>query len=126
MKVSNTSERLRELMELYHLKQIDVARMTGLHKATISYYIKGQREPAQDNIFTIASAFNVDPAWLMGYDVPMQKNVDAEDKYNLESAELVLMVNNDERLKNIIKSFVKLNDTQKTTIEQLIMSMVNH
>lgn len=72
MKTSNVRERLLELMAKYGIRQKDIAKRTGLNKATISYYVSGKREPAQDNIFIIAKAFNVDPAWLMGYDFPTE------------------------------------------------------
>ena len=51
----------------------DVAAKTGISKSTISKYIHGQIEAKQDKIYLIANAYNVDPAWLMGYDVPMIK-----------------------------------------------------
>lgn len=82
MKESNISQRLQELMEMYNLKQADVVKKTGLDKSTISYYLSGKREPAQDNIFTIANAFDVNPAWVMGYDVPMQ-NTNARHTQNI-------------------------------------------
>lgn len=86
MKESSISQRLNELMQMYNLKQADVAKKTGLDKSTISYYLSGKREPAQDNIFTIAKAFDVDPAWLMGYDVP-RHHID-NDYFHAHSAEV--------------------------------------
>lgn len=73
MKIHNSRDRLLELMLRFNLNQSELARKCGLDKSVISYYVNGKREPMQDNIYAISSAFNIDPAWLMGYDVPMMR-----------------------------------------------------
>ena len=72
-KTSNTSERLKEAMKIVNMKQTDLARATGLHKGCISNYVLGRYEPKSNIISTLAEALNVDPVWLMGYDVPMKR-----------------------------------------------------
>ena len=74
MRITDTAHRLNELMSEYGLRQQDLANRTGISKATISHYVKNEREPKQDKIAVISKAFDVDPAWLMGFDVPMKKN----------------------------------------------------
>ena len=44
---------------------------TGLNKASISQYVNGKNTPSNITAGKIAEVFNVDPAWLMGFDVPM-------------------------------------------------------
>ena len=73
MKTSNTSERLKELMTLKGLRQIDIAEKTGLGKSAISQYVSGKITPKQDKVYILAEGLNVSPTWLMGYDVPMEK-----------------------------------------------------
>lgn len=73
MKTSNTSERLKELMALKGLRQIDIAEKTGLGKSAISQYVSGKITPKQDKVYILAEGLNVSPTWLMGYDVPMEK-----------------------------------------------------
>ena len=36
--------------------------------------------PRQDKVFIIANALDVDPVWLWGYDVPMEKKAQPEEK----------------------------------------------
>ena len=38
----------------------------------MSEYLSGLYEPKQDKIYLMAQALNVDPVWLMGFDVPME------------------------------------------------------
>ena len=73
MKTSNTSERLKELMALKGLRQIDIAEKTGLGKSAISQYVSGKITPKQDKVYILAEGLNVSPTWLMGYDGPMEK-----------------------------------------------------
>ena len=62
-------------MELRHKKQVDLVRMTGIGKSSICTYLSGEYEPKQTNTHKLASALNVNPAWLMGQDVPMEAGV---------------------------------------------------
>lgn len=73
MKVSDSQHRLAELMDYYGISQQSLSDRTGIDKSTISLYVNGKREPRQDKISLICDAYNVDPAWLMGHDVPMQR-----------------------------------------------------
>ena len=65
------SERLTEAMKLRGKKQVELVRLTGIGKSSISTYLSGEYEPKQSNAYKLASALNVNPAWLMGQDVPM-------------------------------------------------------
>lgn len=61
-----------------------MVRKTGIEKSAISHYINGHREPRQDKIIAIANAYNLNPAWLMGLDVPMAQKSDPDKKTDPE------------------------------------------
>lgn len=65
------NKRLKQAMELRGFKQVDLVERTGIGKSSISQYLSGDYEAKQDNIFLLAKALDVDPAWLMGKNVPM-------------------------------------------------------
>lgn len=67
------AKRLAIALSIRNMKQIDLCASTGIPKSAMSQYIKGSFEPKQDRIFLMAKALNVSEAWLMGYDVPMEK-----------------------------------------------------
>ena len=71
---SNCSERIATALAIRNMKQADLCERTKIPKSAISQYIRGTFEPKQDRIYLIANALNVSEAWLMGYDVPMEKN----------------------------------------------------
>ena len=70
-KVSTTQKRLHEMMQVLNISQQDIANRTGLNKSTISNYCNGNRTPNQRNTAIISDAFQISPAWIMGYDVDM-------------------------------------------------------
>lgn len=72
--MSTTSQRIQEGLELRGLKQADLVEKTGISKGALSSYISGRYTPKQTNIYLIAKALDVSEAWLMGADVPMERN----------------------------------------------------
>ena len=60
-------------MLLRGLKQVDLVEKTGISKGALSSYISGRYVPKQNNTFLIAKALDVSEAWLMGADVPMER-----------------------------------------------------
>lgn len=55
------------------LKASELSSITGISKSSISHYLKGDWEGKQDAVFFISKALNVNEAWLMGYDLPMDR-----------------------------------------------------
>ena len=67
------SIRIKEAMQLRRFNQADLVRKTGLNKSSVSQYVSGQFEMRQKALTLIACALGVSEAWLMGYDVPMER-----------------------------------------------------
>ena len=80
MKLSNSKERIKELLSVYGISQAEFCKRTGIKSSALSNYLKGTREPRQDKIAQIADTFGIDPAWLMGYDVSMQREVQVTNR----------------------------------------------
>lgn len=72
--ISTIAERMRKAMQIRNIKQTDIVKLTGIGKSSISTYLTGEYEPKQRNIYKIAQVLNVSEAWLMGYDVPMERD----------------------------------------------------
>lgn len=98
MKKSTTSERLREYMDMYNVKQVDILQMAKpftlehgvkLNKNDLSQYVSGKVEPGQEKVFILSKALNVDPAWVMGLDVPMRREKFKKDDKRSKSIPLV-------------------------------------
>ena len=70
--------RLRKALAIRNMKQADLCQKTLIPRSAISHYVKGSFVPKQDRAFLIAKALDVNPAWLMGFDAPM--NIDEEQE----------------------------------------------
>ena len=87
--MDTTSNRIKKAMSLRNMRQIDLASKTGISKGALSSYISGRYVPKQNNIYLIAKALNVNEAWLMGLDAPMERIDDDQRiiQYEAESDE---------------------------------------
>ena len=74
--MGTTSQRILTAMELRGFKQADLVEKTGISKGALSSYISGRYTPKQNNIYLIAKALDVNEAWLIGADVPMERQPD--------------------------------------------------
>ena len=91
-KISTSQKRLHELMSVMNIKQKDIVDKTGLNKSTISNYCNGNRVPNQKNIAIISDAFDISPAWLMGYDVGMKRSKEESKDYVVTLEEQKILV----------------------------------
>lgn len=69
----NFGIRLQKALDVLNMKQTELAEKLGIHRATINNYIKNKYEPNRERLETISKILNVNPAWLMGYDVEMRE-----------------------------------------------------
>lgn len=72
MKKSDFASRLSQALEARGMKAADLSKKTKVAEGTISCYINGRYEAKQNRVQVFAEALDVNPAWLMGYDVPME------------------------------------------------------
>ena len=84
--------RIRMALSIRGMKQAELCQATNIPKSALSQYISGCFEPKQDRIYLIAKTLDVSEAWLMGYDVPMerQKNI-PQDKKDLSEGEKMML-----------------------------------
>ena len=127
MRKYETSDRLRELMAEKNWKQVDIINHSKpfqeklgvkLGKSALSQYVNGVQAPDQKKLALLALTFDVSEAWLMGYDVPREREVIPEPEYT--SSDLKRMAENAktfdgkplneddvEAIKNIIEIYLK-------------------
>ncbi len=74
--IDSFANRLSKILLIRNIKPIELSEKTGIDKSKISSYMSGRYKAKQDGIHILSQVLNVDPAWLMGYDVPMERNFD--------------------------------------------------
>lgn len=120
-KSSSTADRLRQALQQTGMKQIELARQTGLDRSAISRYLSGGYEPKQDAIHKMAKVLDVSEMWLWGFDVPMQRP--AEQKKNDQLVELIAMLRRDPGLFDFVVSVSKLSAEDRTSVERIVASL---
>ena len=91
MRKYETADRIRQLMEEKNWKQVDIFNNSKpyqeklgvkLGKSAISQYVNGVQAPDQRRLALLALTFNVSEAWLMGYDVPRERETKVQNNYS--------------------------------------------
>lgn len=122
MKTYNTSQRLKQVMTARNMRQVDVLKAAEpfcnkygvkLGKNDLSQYVSGKVEPRQDKLTILGLALGVSEAWLMGYDVSMERSV-------TPTAEI-----GDGRTKEYIELFQLLNADQQALIIHAIKGLLS-
>ena len=90
--ISDFAERLRIALDFRNMKATELSALTGINKSTISQYLSKEYEPKRDRLELFAKTLNVNEAWLIGYDVPMEisslSNDSLIEEYELNPEEL--------------------------------------
>ncbi|MCD3521901.1 helix-turn-helix domain-containing protein, partial [Streptococcus equi subsp. equi] len=82
MQCSSTSNRLKQLMSERNLRQVDILEKSKpfqkqlgvkMGRSTLSQYVSGKSVPAQRQLYLLSKTLNVSEAWLMGYDVAIER-----------------------------------------------------
>lgn len=71
--VEELRDRLKQALSLSNLRPIDLSVKTGIPKSSISQYMSGHVKPNSERVYKISKVLNVSEAWLMGFDVPMER-----------------------------------------------------
>ena len=72
--IESCAKRIRKALSIRNMTQSELCRRTKIATSAMSEYLKGLYDPKQDKIYLMSEALNVDPVWLMGFDVPMEKD----------------------------------------------------
>ena len=110
------SSRIKTALSVRRMKQTELCEKTRIPKSALSEYIKGAYEPKQDRVFLMAQALDVDPAWLMGFDVPMSPSgTISPSEPVLTEGELALL-----------ELFRKVPEAQQQMVLQMIQAALNN
>lgn len=62
-------DRLNEALQLRGMTAADLAKKSGLAKSSVSRYLTGENIPRSIAIGKMATALDVSPAWILGYNL---------------------------------------------------------
>lgn len=88
-RISSFAERLTDAMSGMTVSEF--ARFLGISKQSVSAYLSGNRCPKRLTISAIAQSLDLNPAWLMGYDVPKRNPISKDVLFDLSPMEKELI-----------------------------------
>ena len=104
--MDSIANRMKIAMSNLKISQAELVKRTGIGKSSISTYLTGEYEPKQKNLYKIALALNVNEAWLMGLDVPMERKSATTD-------ELMILFNSlDDNQRNNVIDYIQFLKSQ--------------
>ena len=91
--IESCGQRIRKALSIRNMTQSELCRRTKIATSAMSEYLRGLYDPKQDKIYIMSQALNVDPVWLMGFDVPMEPDNKkyAPGEVNLTESERVVL-----------------------------------
>ena len=90
-RIASCGQRISKALLLRDMKQAELCKLANVPKSSLSLYLSGAYEPKQDRIYAMAKALNVSEAWLMGYDVPMERERSSPEEPKLSEGEKMLI-----------------------------------
>lgn len=91
-RVESCGKRIETALVIKGMTRTELCRLANVPKSSLSLYLSGAYEPKQDRIYAMAKVLNVSEAWLMGYDVPMEREkVISPDEQMLTEGEKLLL-----------------------------------
>ena len=102
MKKENTAIRLKTIMNMRGLRQVDILNLTvpycqkysvKMNKSDISQYCSGKTEPNQEKLFILGNALNVSEAWHMGMEGPNKTESVRSSSVSAQCKEIIEVCN---------------------------------
>ena len=118
--MESCADRICQALRIRNMKQSELSERTGIPKSAISQYCSGAFKPKQQRLFAIAKVLDVDEAWLMGLDVPMERNLEQKGgtgrmtplfgDFGCISENIISGISIDSAKFALLSAFEKLND----------------
>lgn len=120
-RVSEFKYRLRDALNARNLKAIELSEKADVPKGAISYYLSGKSQPKADRLNQISIALNVSEAWLLGFDVPMERT--PEQKKNDDLVKIIAQMRKDTKFFEIVSMLAELPSEQRDSFLTIISAL---
>ena len=89
------------ILEYCNGSQQEFSNRTKISKGSVSLYANGKNVPTNKNAQKIATSFQVEPAWVMGFDVPMRMEPEQVATSKEQSSDVSI---NDEQFREYMRA----------------------
>lgn len=116
-------DRLQMALNVREKKPVDLARDLKISKSAISQYLSGTRTIKDSRrLYAIAKYLDVSEAWLMGFDVPMERQ--KAQKNNDTIADIVVRMRTDEDFLSVIEVLNGLDAEKLAGVKQMLSAFM--
>ncbi len=120
-RVARLQDRLKEALRIRGMKPIELSERLDISRGTISYYLSGKSSPKADRLNLICSALGVSEAWMLGYDVPMDRT--SEQKKNDNIVKIVAQMRKENDFFDIVSMLADLPQDQYAIVKSMILAL---
>ena len=120
-RVARLQDRLKEALKVRGMKAIDLSEKLDISRGTISYYMSGKSSPKADRLNQICSTLNVSEAWMLGYDVPMERT--SEQKKNDNIVRFVAQMRKDNDFFGVVSDLADLQPEEYAVVKAMISTL---
>lgn len=123
MEKAELKDRLQTALSIREKKPVDLARDLKISKSAISQYLSGNRTIKDSKrIYAIAKYLDVNEAWLMGYDVPMERQ--KAQKINDTLSDIVVRMRTDEEFFSVVEVLNGLDAEKLSGVKQMLSAFM--
>ncbi len=120
MKNEITAKRLRLALDNASMKPQELAEKSKVSKSSISQYVNGSHAPSNISAGKMGKVLDVEPLWLMGFDVSMKSENSSPE---LASDILAEMYNSDlikdVQFRRFMKYYINMSQADRDMLENM-------
>lgn len=126
MPIAEIKDRLQLALDLNNKKAVDLANDLDIPKSAVSQYLSGKSKNMDSRrLYKICSYLNVSEAWMMGFDVPierqeMTKATPTETKNSNIMADIADRLLKDSDFMEVVKLLNELDQKQMVRAKELL------
>ena len=120
-RVSEFKLRLREALKVRNMKATELSKKTKVPEGAISYYLAGKSQPKGDRLHILCVALNVSEAWMLGYDIPMERS--EEQRKNDDLVKIIAQMRKDPKFFTIVSKLAELPAEQYDSLTTIISAL---
>lgn len=108
-KIESCGKRIEQALLIRNMKQSELCKQSGVPKSSLSLYLSGAYEPKQERVYKMANVLHVSEVWLMGYDVPIERDTVSPTTTELTDTE-----------KTMLELFRQIPESQQKVLIQMV------
>ncbi len=117
-------KRLKMARELNHITLEEAGKKVDVHKSTILRWENGETSKIKLPIIqTLASFYNVNPVWLIGYDAPMTPEINKERNTTDSNLKIKIQDEYGSKSLELLENYKKLNKVGKKKANENIKDL---